>query len=160
MSKKHRQQSEPAELIVDRAVDRFESGSVNGHGVPIKLLKLLEEYQRKAAAVQTVINLLTADAHASSAKRLQTTLRTAAITEQLRKQTQHAAKPRKIAAPGHGKIHAQRKRSAAFLQTFSITEPRLPKMKRAENLLGPLVRRGYLVKTADGYVRTNKVYEV
>lgn len=54
-------------------------------------------------------------------------------------------------------IRAQRQRSAALLAKFAADEPRPSAI--AGGAIGSLVRRGYLKKKGDGYVRTAKPYE-
>lgn len=65
-------------------------------------------------------------------------------------------KARAKPTPGHGaKIAAQRQRTVDYLQKFDVETPR---SSDGWNGLGSLVRRGYLKKKGDGYVRTGKEY--
>jgi hypothetical protein len=70
---------------------------------------------------------------------------------------EHKSKKRKVATPMSA-IRKQRARSAAALAHFNQTTA--TKAGKFGNLIGPLVRRGYLRKTADGYLRTAKVFQV
>lgn len=64
---------------------------------------------------------------------------------------------RKNGEKPHGKesVRERRERSAELLKKFSPDEPRVIKSMS----MGSLVRRGYLKKKGDGYIRTAKPYE-
>lgn len=53
-------------------------------------------------------------------------------------------------------IRQRRRRSAQWLAQFSTTPRALPSNSRS--FVGALVRRGYLAKTPQGYVRTDKPF--
>jgi len=56
-------------------------------------------------------------------------------------------------------VQARRRRSAAILAKFDATEPR-PLVGDEQRKASGLLRRGYLRKKADGYVRTGKEFVV
>lgn len=63
------------------------------------------------------------------------------------------------------KIRQQRARSAKFLAFFDAVEPRTAndaarRTGMSALLSGSLVRRGYLAKLGNGYVRTEKAFEI
>lgn len=54
-------------------------------------------------------------------------------------------------------IRARRQKSAAVLAKYSTDDPRPSTIAGVQ--IGPYVRRGYLKKKGDGYIRTAKPYE-
>ncbi len=57
-----------------------------------------------------------------------------------------------------GKLAAQRQRSAEFLATFDPRAPTQPNGNK--RIIGVFVRRGYLRRKGDGFIRTAKAYHV
>jgi hypothetical protein len=147
----------------------------NGH-TPSKLEKLLEYHERAAAALRTSLELLRAAAHVSAVERHSRTINTAIVLDAVRangstpaptpaKTRGRKPKGKRATTPTGSKIGEQRARSATFLDGFDRTEPREPGPIAAvlgvsSLITGSMVRRGYLAKKGNGYVRTAKEFTV
>lgn len=74
-----------------------------------------------------------------------------------KKPKRKATVPRRYGSASN--LRKRREKSAQLLARFDSTEPRPSSvMGNSIHGLGPLVRRGYLEKTDDGYIRTAKAY--
>jgi hypothetical protein len=88
----------------------------------------------------------------------------ATIREQVKR---HYKKRRAKTAPSskaaHGSAAAtleRRRFTASVLEELDTAHPRVPSTKQGRQVIGSLVRRGYVKKTDDGYVRTTKEFVV
>lgn len=134
--------------------------TTNGHAAltPGKLAKLLAEREADVAAIHRVQAIMTGDHVATKRARPDILADALALDAKRRakKTTRRPAPPRGQFA---AKIHAQRSASAALLRKAEHADRPLPGNKFGRGL-GSLVRRGYLKREGDGYVRTDKPYEV
>jgi hypothetical protein len=117
---------------------------------PAQLLRLLRAHEEAAAAIRLTLRLLHGQAATVKRARAQRVIDQAIQIDAARRTNGRPRDQRRMT------VHDKRVKSAAFLRKFSATEPR---PMRSRNL-GSLVRRGYLKKTADGYVRTAKEYSI
>jgi hypothetical protein len=129
-------------------------------GVLGRLVALLDYHRRCVASIQTTIELLQVDPH--DGRRVARTITTAMVLDDLRRDAPAAAAPsgakrgRPKKQSWKDQMHAQRVESANYLAKFDTNDPR----SFPGRGLGSFVRRGYLVKRGDGYVRTSKDYRV
>jgi len=142
-----------------------------------RIEKLLDYHRGCVKALERTLELLTEDASASSTARAETTLAAAAALDADRRAAHEAeapakrkiGRPRKHPAPEpphkRKKYYGDRRKARAhtldFLGQFSEERP-LPiaEIRGFKRALGSLVRRGYVQKTPEGYLRTGKPFEV
>jgi hypothetical protein len=146
---------------------------------PEKLERLLAFHENAAAAVRATMALLAAVPSSSRpgpkpSNGIPPTIRAAVA---IRRAARPGPKPNRRAAasssrkrkPSAARMYGakaieRRKGTAAILAQFDPREPRLP--GEIENGgkryggIGPLVRRGYLKRRGDGFVRTGKPFHV
>jgi len=131
----------------------------NGHHPTSKLDRLIAYHEAALRSLKFTKALLTEDAQASATRRSQATIDQALTLDATRrsaKKQKRGWKP-KTSYGSAKNLKARRTTSAEFLMKFDTTEPRAGTSWRG---LGPLVRRGYLKKKGDGYVRTGKEYRI
>lgn len=136
------------------------NGTGPGPGSGSRLLRLLHFHEERAAAIRLVLDMLQDTKQASSTARATQTLQQAIRQDAVRRQTKRGRpQKQKRTWPRGQQLADQRARSAAILAQFDPKEPR-PGFTAAGRGLGSLVRRGYLKKKGDGYVRTSQEYVV
>ena len=124
--------------------------SENGHGGFARLEKALAKHEHIVESLRLALEVMRGEAHASSAKRAPQVLAQAVQIDAGRRR----GRPRN---PHRGhKVKDQRQRSADFLSQFDATTPSTHSVAG----FASLIRRGYLKKKGEGYVRTSKPYEV
>jgi hypothetical protein len=134
-----------------------------------RLARLADEYESKARSLRLALTLLDAELATGSTKRAGTTIAQALTLDATRRANGngngngngHAPAepaPKKRGRPRKRTLKQQRQQSADFLAQFSATEPR--NGTGSLHGFGSLVRRGYLKRRKDGYVRTEKEYVV
>jgi hypothetical protein len=158
----------PRKRTIVANFDATLNAAIMSNGHPKKLLQLLDYHERAAHAIRTTLELLDADAHESSTRRIATTIRTAQGIDAMR----HAARstennppakrgrPRKKAPRSQTAVNvkAQRQRTADILATLDRKEPR-PFPPDVTQLAGVLSRRGYVKRIAKGqFLRTAKEF--
>lgn len=141
--------------------------NMNGRGTYVsKLDRLIAEHEEIVRSLKLAKDLIEGDVRE---KKLKTN---GALTEALAHEAVTRGPSKKKRSPlatghrfGRGRIAAQRARSEEFLAHFDTKKPTLPPSNGNGNpimrsALGPMVRRGYLAKKGDGYIRTTKPYVV
>ena len=80
----------------------------------------------------------------------------------LREQVKRHYKKRRASTVlrGAARLRAQRQASADMLARLDLVEPRQLPRAFGKHGLGPLVRRGYITRKGDGYIRTAKPFSV
>lgn len=68
-------------------------------------------------------------------------------------------KTKKHRKPGGPKLRARRAKTLAFLDTFDTKEPKTLDSKTSGKI-AKLLAHGYLTRTSEGYLRTNKEFQV
>lgn len=125
-------------------------------GYVSKIDRLIDEHERALEALKLTRDMLNGEAREKKQTRSNGALTAALAHEAVRKPSRRTPAVR-TKVPGYGrKIREQRERSKAFLDQFDPTEPR----SITTTGMGSLVRRGYLKRKGDGYVRTTKEYLV
>lgn len=137
--------------------------SSSGPGWRAKLTRLAEDHEEKARAIRLTLSLMI-DTEKVSKKATHAQVLAAALAAEAAR----AEVPTRIGRPPGSRnktkkkkyftshILKQREASAKLLARFGTEIP--GRFKDAS--IGALVRRGYLVKKDDGYVRTDKPYEI
>jgi hypothetical protein len=134
----------------------------------------LTQYEHAATSIRTTIALLetapgkpgrkiSPNGHASPALRAALELEQTRIVQHPPNTTKKSVTATKKPRGFHsGRIRAQRARTLKFLAQFSTTEPRQARPPGAAMIqgLGSLVRRGYVTKKGEGYIRTAKPYVI
>lgn len=119
-------------------------------GATREIVKLLQHHESIVHSLRTTLALLTGQQQAATQKRA-AQVQAKALT--LDKGRRTSKKQDRVS------LKEQRQRSIEFLAQFNMTTP-VPNPNSNYHGLGPLVRRGYLKKKGDGYLRTSKAYEL
>jgi hypothetical protein len=142
----------------DETVGSSIGSGVGPGGWRKRLVRLAEEHEEKARAIRLTLAMMADTAKATKQTGHAKILAKALAVEAAGAKRLQLSKgePSKVRGSGSIALLKQRQRSAKFLARFSTVEPR--KITTAK--MGVLVRRGYLVKQGDGYLRTEKPYLV
>ena len=147
-------------------------GDSNGHG-PIggnmgrkQIERLLTFHEQAASSLRFTLKLMDADLAARRTERAPSVIDDAIAIEAARVDKKRG-RPRKTGGQPRtqkedqsaGARTARREASAALLARFSTVDP-IPAGDGAIRFIGPLVRRGYLKKKGEGYLRTAKEFTI